>query len=115
MHLYRLLGVLLFAEWDGGPAEVVVGGLLVARHEVHELQASALVLRSQQRATVGVDAAHALQCCEEGLPYLLTLCTPRACTCYRCRSEIVAVPVATQGSQAIIWHAFWSIMGAQSD
>ena len=55
------------------PAEVLVGSLLVGGHQVHELQPGALVLRAQQRAAVGVDAAHPLQSLEEGLPYLSTL------------------------------------------
>lgn len=55
------------------PAEVLVGSLLVGGHEVHELQAGALVLRAQQGPAVGMDAAHPLQSPEEWLPYLRPL------------------------------------------
>ena len=55
------------------PAEVLVGGLLIGRHEVHELQAGTLVLCAQQRAAVGMNAAHTLQRTEEGFSYLAAL------------------------------------------
>ena len=52
------------------PAQVLISSLLVGGHEVHELQAGALVLRAQEGAAVGVDAAHPLQRLEEGLSNL---------------------------------------------
>lgn len=62
------------------PAQVLVGGLLVAGHGVHELQARALVRARQQRAAVAVDAAHALQRREEALLDLRALRQHRPCT-----------------------------------
>ena len=55
------------------PAQALVGGLLVQRHGVHELQARALVGAPQQRAAVAVDQPHPLQRAEEPLPNLLLL------------------------------------------
>ena len=57
----------------GAPAQALVGGLLVQRHGVHELQARALVGAPQQRAAVAVDQPHPLQRAEEPLPNLLLL------------------------------------------
>ena len=55
------------------PAQALVGGLLMQRHGVHELQARALVGAPQQRAAVAVDQPHPLQRAEEPLPDLLLL------------------------------------------
>lgn len=55
------------------PAQPLVCALLVAGHEVHELQACALVVRAQQRLAVVVDLPHAGERAEEGGPHLLAL------------------------------------------
>ncbi len=43
------------------PAEVLVRSLLVGGHEIHELQAGALVGRTEKRAAVAMDASHPLE------------------------------------------------------
>ena len=55
------------------PAEVLVGGLLVGGHEVHELQAGPLVRSAQEGTAVAVDPPHPLQRHKERLPYLVPL------------------------------------------
>jgi len=57
----------------GGPAQALVGGLLVTGHGVHQLQARPLVVGPQQCAAVGVYAAHLGQSLEEFLTYLRCL------------------------------------------
>lgn len=63
-------------QQHSAPAQALVGGLLVQRHRVHELQARALVGAPQQRAAVAVDQPHPLQRAEEPVPNLLLLVIP---------------------------------------
>ena len=56
-----------------GPAEVLVGSLLIGGHQVHEFQPGALMLRPQQRAAVCMDAANPLQRLKERLSNLSPL------------------------------------------